>query len=197
MTTSTVCAITVCFSQSCSAGKERDNESGDDYFDARYFSSNLGRFLSPDWSAKVAPVPYAKMGDPQSLNLYNYVLNNPTTNVDSDGHQECNLNCQWNKDHEIEPQTPAPALTTTTTTTTAQQQIGQDPTLPTAVEAPPPSLMDKLWPQTPGEAVNTAITVGTDGLGEVGEAGIKLLSSIGEDAKLVKYAEDAGKSVQN
>jgi hypothetical protein len=28
------------------------------------------------------------------------------------------------------------------------------------------------------------------------EAGIKLLSSIGEDAKLVKYAEESGKSVQ-
>jgi hypothetical protein len=46
----------------------------------------VGRFLSPDWSAKVEPVPYAKLDDPQSLNLYAYVMNNPLTMVDADGH---------------------------------------------------------------------------------------------------------------
>ena len=67
-------------------GKERDAESGNDYFGARYYSSAMGRFMSPDWSAKVEPVPYAKMDDPQSLNLYAYVQNNPLTNRDADGH---------------------------------------------------------------------------------------------------------------
>jgi len=67
-------------------GKERDTESGNDYFMARYYTSALGRFTSPDWSAKVMPVPYALMGDPQSLNLYAYVANNPVTHVDPDGH---------------------------------------------------------------------------------------------------------------
>jgi GH24 family phage-related lysozyme (muramidase) len=42
--------------------------------------------MSPDWSAKVAPVPYAKLDDPQSLNLYAYAHNNPLRNVDLDGH---------------------------------------------------------------------------------------------------------------
>ena len=69
-----------------SPGKELDSESQLAYFEARYFSSNLGRFLSPDWSAKEEPIPYAKMDDPQSLNLYNYVGNNPVTRVDADGH---------------------------------------------------------------------------------------------------------------
>jgi len=46
----------------------------------------MGRFLTPDWSAKVAPVPYAKLDDPQSLNLYSYVRNNPLSKVDKDGH---------------------------------------------------------------------------------------------------------------
>ncbi|HWG96012.1 MAG TPA: BPSL0067 family protein [Nitrospira sp.] len=32
------------------------------------------------------PVPYAKLGDPQSLNLYAYVGNNPLDGVDADGH---------------------------------------------------------------------------------------------------------------
>ena len=67
-------------------GKERDSESGLDYFGARYYSSNMGRWMSPDWSAKAEPVPYAKMGNPQSLNLYTYVGNDPLGSVDSDGH---------------------------------------------------------------------------------------------------------------
>ena len=69
-----------------STGKERDAESGNDYFGARYYASSMGRFLSPDWSAKVQPVPYAKLDDPQSLNLYSYVRNNPLSRVDADGH---------------------------------------------------------------------------------------------------------------
>jgi RHS repeat-associated protein len=67
-------------------GKERDSESGLDNFGARYDSSQYGRFMTPDWSAKIEPVPYSKLDDPQSLNLYSYVLNNPLSNVDTDGH---------------------------------------------------------------------------------------------------------------
>src|SRR6185437_5767109 len=69
-------------------GKKRDAETGIDYFGARYYSSAMGRFLSPDWSAKEEPVPYAHLDDPQSLNLYAYVENNPLTQVDADGHCE-------------------------------------------------------------------------------------------------------------
>jgi RHS repeat-associated protein len=72
-------------------GKERDTESGNDYFDARYYSSAMGRFMSPDWSAKEEPVPYATMDDPQSLNLYAYVRNNPLARTDPDGH------CCWDE----------------------------------------------------------------------------------------------------
>jgi RHS repeat-associated protein len=67
-------------------GKERDTESGNDYFDARYYSSAMGRFMSPDWSAQEEPVPYASLDDPQSLNLYAYVRNNPLARLDADGH---------------------------------------------------------------------------------------------------------------
>ena len=67
-------------------GHERDAESGNDYFGARYYSSNMGRFMTPDWSAKVEPVPYADLEDPQSLNLYAYVRNNPLDKTDPDGH---------------------------------------------------------------------------------------------------------------
>lgn len=40
-------------------GKERDAESGLDYFGARYLSSNFGRFMTPDWAAAPTAVPYA------------------------------------------------------------------------------------------------------------------------------------------
>ena len=61
-------------------GKERDNESGLDYFQARYFSGAGGRFTSAD-------VPFADQGaaDPQSWNLYSYTRNNPLNYVDPDG----------------------------------------------------------------------------------------------------------------
>jgi RHS repeat-associated protein len=67
-------------------GKERDTESGNDYMFARYYNSATGRFLSPDWSAKEDPVPYAKLDNPQTLNLYAYVGNNPIVRSDPDGH---------------------------------------------------------------------------------------------------------------
>ncbi len=46
----------------------------------------MGRMMSPDWSAKAEPVPYASLDDPQSLNLYAYVGNNPLRRIDFDGH---------------------------------------------------------------------------------------------------------------
>lgn len=67
-------------------GKERDSETGNDYFGARYYNSTVGRFMNPDWSASPEPVPYANLSDPQSLNLYAYVANNPISRSDKDGH---------------------------------------------------------------------------------------------------------------
>jgi RHS repeat-associated protein len=58
--------------------KERDTESGNDYFGARYYGSNGSRFLSPD------PLG-GHLENPQSLNKYAYALNNPLTNTDPTG----------------------------------------------------------------------------------------------------------------
>ncbi len=38
-------------------GKERDTETNNDDFGARYYSSRFGRWLSADWSAIPVPVP--------------------------------------------------------------------------------------------------------------------------------------------
>lgn len=62
-------------------GKERDTESGLDYFGARYYGSNMGRFMSPDPSG----LYYADLSNPQSLNLYSYAQNNPLKNIDPTG----------------------------------------------------------------------------------------------------------------
>src|SRR3984885_9448082 len=67
-------------------GKERDAESGLDNFGARFFASTMGRFMTPDWAARPTAVPYAVFSDPQSLNLYNYVRNDPVSRADLDGH---------------------------------------------------------------------------------------------------------------
>lgn len=72
-------------SPAISSGKERDQESGLDYFGARYFGSSMGRWMSPDPSGLF----YADQTNPQSLNLYSYVLNNPLKFIDPDGLDEC------------------------------------------------------------------------------------------------------------
>jgi RHS repeat-associated protein len=60
-------------------GKERD-ETGLDYFGARYFSGAQGRFTSPDDVLKDSHV-----ADPQSWNKYAYARNNPLRYIDPSG----------------------------------------------------------------------------------------------------------------
>jgi RHS repeat-associated protein len=67
-------------------GKERDPESNIDDFGARFHSSTFGRWMSPDWSESPEPVPYANLSNPQTLNLYALVQDNPETFADLDGH---------------------------------------------------------------------------------------------------------------
>jgi len=67
-------------------GKERDTETLNDDFGARYYSWRFGRWLSADWSSVPAPVPYANLTNPQTLNLYAMVRDNPETFADLDGH---------------------------------------------------------------------------------------------------------------
>ena len=61
-------------------GYERDNETGLDYAQARYFSSAQGRFTSVD-----PLLASGRPAMPQSWNRYSYVLNNPLRLVDPTG----------------------------------------------------------------------------------------------------------------
>jgi len=80
--------------------KERDVETGLDYFLARYYSSTQGRFTSPDefsngprellavseGNSQKPALAYADVFAPQSMNKYQYCLNNPFRYIDPNGH---------------------------------------------------------------------------------------------------------------
>lgn len=65
------------------AGKERDAESGLDYFGARYYRGVSGRFTTVDPVMNVE----AALADPQRWNRYSYVFNRPLVMIDPDGRE--------------------------------------------------------------------------------------------------------------
>jgi RHS repeat-associated protein len=80
---------------------ERDDETGLDFAQARYYQNRLGRFTTPDeftggptelfvlgnGDGEKQALPYAEIANPQTLNKYQYCLNNPLRYADSNGHQ--------------------------------------------------------------------------------------------------------------
>lgn len=59
--------------------QELDDSTGLYFYNARYYDPVLGRFISPD---SIIPNPH----NPQALNRYSYVLNNPLNLIDPSGH---------------------------------------------------------------------------------------------------------------
>ena len=68
--------------------KERDAETGLDFFGARYNSSAQGRFTSPD-PLMATPL---RVINPQRWNMYAYAVNNPLSYVDPDGRDAIAVN---------------------------------------------------------------------------------------------------------
>jgi RHS repeat-associated protein len=66
-------------------GKERDSESGLDYFGARHHASAMGRFMTSD----PIHIMKQKFADPQQWNMYAYVRNNPLRFTDPTGMYTC------------------------------------------------------------------------------------------------------------
>jgi RHS repeat-associated protein len=62
-------------------GQRKDSGSGLLFYNARWYDPQIGRFLQAD---TIVPAP----GDPQSLNRYAYVRNNPLRRVDPTGHAD-------------------------------------------------------------------------------------------------------------
>jgi RHS repeat-associated protein len=69
-------------------GQERDVELGLDYFGARYYRADLGRFSTPEPS----PLHALRLVSPQRLNSYGYGNANPLTFADQDGRDAMAVN---------------------------------------------------------------------------------------------------------
>jgi RHS repeat-associated protein len=69
------------------SGKERDGESGLDYFGARYYDRAQYRFVSVDQLYLFHSATF----NPQHLNNYSFCWNNPTSNYDPDGREPTNI----------------------------------------------------------------------------------------------------------
>jgi RHS repeat-associated protein len=67
-------------------GQEEDAETGLYFYGARYYDPAIGRFISAD---TIVSDP----SNPQSLNRYTYVLNNPLRYTDPTGHAEITFTC--------------------------------------------------------------------------------------------------------
>ncbi len=73
-------------------GQESDTETGLYYYGARFYDPALARFVQPD---SMLPEPY----DPQQLNRYSYVINNPLVYTDPTGNwpSKADIKSAWNK----------------------------------------------------------------------------------------------------
>jgi RHS repeat-associated protein len=81
-------------------GKEKDKETGLQYFGARYMKDEIGRFITVDPVGPVDPrtskTNYGMLTNPQRLNRYAYGLNNPYRFIDPDGKWPA----EWLKVHQ-------------------------------------------------------------------------------------------------
>lgn len=89
--------------------KERDSETGLDYFINRYYSSAQGRFTSAD-----PLLASGDSGNPQTWNRYEYVLNNPIRLVDRYGLDDEDPQDQAKKQPEVVPCKQPKSVTITT-----------------------------------------------------------------------------------
>jgi len=64
-------------------GKEKDPETGNMYFEARYYNGSLAHFLSVD--SLVNDTQIEALRNPQNINTYSYAINNPVIYRDTSG----------------------------------------------------------------------------------------------------------------
>jgi RHS repeat-associated protein len=81
----------VLYSEQFASLRERDTESGLDPTPNRMFTSQYGRWLSPD----PAGVKAVRLDDPQTWNMYAYARNNPTTMSDPSGLSAITVSNMW------------------------------------------------------------------------------------------------------
>jgi RHS repeat-associated protein len=172
-------------------GKERDTETSNDYFGARFYSSTYGRFLSPDWSSVPAPVPYANLTNPQTLNLYAFVNDNPESFADLDGHcGEANGAIQnaacpptlTDDSQKKNPQNP---------NTTVPNSPGPPIEVVTNYHIKPPGFWDRVksWFSGSGRAPDPYVTALTDAVGLLGRV-VRVPKPVGRATAAVSIHND-------
>lgn len=98
-------------------GKERDKETSLDYFGARYYSSSGGRFTGVDMAGP-------DLHGPQTLNKYQYCLNNPLRFVDRNGLYEKDVHFDLTK---VLAYAAGFSMEESTAIATADQNVDDDP----------------------------------------------------------------------
>jgi RHS repeat-associated protein len=178
-------------------GKERDSESGLDNFGARYNSSSLGRFMSPD------PLG-GSLVDPQTLNKYSYVRNNSETLTDPTGLYTCaddQNKCQSKQDIAFERARQQDLQSKDSDVVRAAKAYG-DPTKDNGVNVGFADLSKK------NEAGDTTSTLGADANGNlransnvlidtntVNSGGSALDAAVGHEGSHVGDAQDLVNSI--
>ena len=138
-------------------GKERDTETANDYFGARYYSSHFGRWLSADWSSVPAPVPYANLTNPQTLNLYSMVSDDPESFADLDGHE--NTTPAWERSDGQPNSCKGPTPDDCGAGTTQPNPQAQQTTTPASTTMPFPTTIE--LPDV-GKILTTALSAAAD-----------------------------------
>jgi RHS repeat-associated protein len=77
-------------------GHRRDEPSGLIYMNARYYDPALARFISAD---SIVPDPL----NPQALNRYSFVYNNPLSYTDPSGHEPVRTCCEYDRLLVVDP----------------------------------------------------------------------------------------------
>jgi RHS repeat-associated protein len=152
-------------------GKQRDTETNLDDFPARYYSSVQGRWLSPDWDTKPVSVPYAILGNPQTLNLYSYVGGDPTNHADADGHIFLCVTCANSADSSSEDQNQGSGQpgdkAQNRRATVSQQEITQNAATGAVVGGVVGGVVGSIVGGTAGGAVGTLAEPGGGTLGGI------------------------------
>jgi len=126
--------------------KERDIETGLDYFGARYYASMQGRFTSAD-----PLLASGRQANPQSWNRFSYVLNNPVRLTDPTGYEDED---DTNPD---QAQVNEPLQTPTTQPKTLD--LRQDPNIVSAIQ----EIKQNAAPLKPGESPTLTSVVVVEG----------------------------------
>ena len=173
--------------------KERDNETGLDYFLARYYASAQGRFTSSD------PLG-GQILNPQSLNKYAYVRNNPLRLTDPTGMYVCadGKKCDSDEDKKFEKARQRD-LKSKDAGYRAKAQAYGDPTVDNHVNVRFADLDNK------GEGGVTTSTLGADDKGNLYAksdvvinsklSGSALDATVGHEGSHVSDAQDVVRSI--